>query len=172
MGIIDKRKNVERLILSFGQIVRNNPDIHLVIAGRKDDPNYSLQENLDILKQAGFENRVLQIGFVPDEDLPTLYAGAELFVFVSLYEGFGRTIIESMACGVPVVTSNITSLPEIAKDAAIFVDPYDIGSISQGIEKGMRDNGLRRKLIEKGIKRANKFSNKILQRKWLNFILK
>ena len=166
VGIIDNRKNVERFILAFSQFAKKDPDIYLVIAGRTDDPDYSLEE---ILEKSGCKNRILQIGFVPDEDLPNLYAGAELFGFVSLYEGFGRPVIEAMACGTPVVISDVTSLPEIAGEAAILVDPYDTESVAQGIEIGIKDKELRNKLVDAGIKRAARFSNKNFAKGMIDF---
>jgi len=98
------------------------------------------------------------IGYVPDEDLPVAYSGAIAALYVSLYEGFGLPVLEAMACGTPVVTSNVTSLPEVAGDAAIIVNPYDIESIACGIQRVVEDSSLRAELRRKGLERASQFS--------------
>jgi glycosyltransferase involved in cell wall biosynthesis len=98
---------------------------------------------------------VRYLGPVSDEDLAALYTGAEVLVFPSLYEGFGLPILDAFACGCPVVTSNLSSMPEVAGDAAVLVDPYDVNSIADGIEKALR---WRKGLIEKGSKWVKQFS--------------
>lgn len=108
------------------------------------------------------------INFIPDEDLPGLYSGAELFVFPSLYEGFGLPPLEAMACGTPVITSNASSLPEVVGDATILVNPYDVNEIKEAIEKVLTDEQLKNSMIEKGLLRARYFTvekqaNKILE---------
>ncbi len=102
--------------------------------------------------------KVCMPGYVPDEYLPTLYSGAIALVYVSLYEGFGLPPLEAMACGTPVLTSNVTSLPEVVGDAALMVDPYDVDAIAEGIKRLIEDDNLRRELSQKGLARAKLFS--------------
>ncbi|MEK9207853.1 MAG: glycosyltransferase family 1 protein, partial [Patescibacteria group bacterium] len=102
--------------------------------------------------------RIITLGFVSDEDLASLYNAALLFTMPSFYEGFGLPVLEAMQSGCPVVISDKGSLKEIAGEAAVYVDPYEADSIKKGIEKLMSDSSLRKKLSEKGIERAKKFS--------------
>jgi glycosyltransferase involved in cell wall biosynthesis len=108
--------------------------------------------------QLGLQEQVTFTGYVPDEDLPALYNAAELFVFPSLYEGFGLPVLEAMACGAPVVTSNTSSLPEVAGDAAILVDPYDVNAIAQAMRQVLEDPALAEALRQKGLERAKLFT--------------
>lgn len=104
---------------------------------------------------------VIFIDYVPDDDLPALYTGADLFVFPSYYEGFGLPPLEAMACGCPVVASNRASIPEVCKDAAYYVDPYSVEEIAEGLAKVLTDSELKWKLVQKGFQRVNAFSWKI-----------
>lgn len=144
-------KNEPRVVAAFAQ-AKIDPSIRLIFTGL---PNVTLS-NLCI--QHGIEHRVIFLGRVPEEELPSLYRGALGLVFPSLYEGFGLPVIEAMACGVPVLTSNTSSLPEIAGDAALLVDPLSVSQISVGIQKICTDTDLRKMLVEKGFRRAAKFS--------------
>jgi glycosyltransferase involved in cell wall biosynthesis len=96
--------------------------------------------------------------YVLYEHLPALYSGAIALVYVSLYEGFGLPTLEAMACGTPVLTSNVTSLPEVVGDAALIVDPYDVDAIVEGIKRLIGDDNLRKELSQKGLARAKLFS--------------
>ncbi|PJF20480.1 MAG: glycosyltransferase family 1 protein, partial [Phototrophicales bacterium] len=129
--------------------------IDLVIAGGKgwlDNPIYTT------IRESGLEHHIHMVGFVDDEDLPALYSTAELVAFPSLYEGFGFPVLEGMACGTPVLTSNVSSLPEVAGDAAIMVAPYDVEAIADGLIKILGDNKLRDELIAKGFEQAKRFT--------------
>jgi len=139
LGTQEPRKNLERLIEAT-----KNLDLPLVIAGK-----YGWG------KKVGNPAHVNVLGFVAEDDLPALYSSATVFCYPSLYEGFGFPVLEAMACGTPVVTSNISSLPEVTGDAAILVDPTNIESIKSGIEQSL---SMREKMIKKGILRAKKFS--------------
>lgn len=108
--------------------------------------------------QYGISDRVNFIGFISESDLPSLYRGSLGLVFPSLYEGFGLPVVEAMACGVPVLTSTISSLPEVAGNAAILVDPVSVDAITDGITKLVNDSELREHLVQKGLLRAKRFS--------------
>lgn len=144
-------KNEHRLIHAFAESAINS-DIKLVFTG---EPNSDL---LTVIKELGVEGKVVFKGRVADEDLPALYRGAMGLLFPSLYEGFGLPVVEAMACGVPVLTSNTTSLPEVAGDAALLVNPESVDEIRVGIERLVHDEALRTELIAKGLERAKLFS--------------
>ena len=149
--ILDKRKNILRLLEAWSKIENDIPkDIWLILAGKHNDRDFRAS-----LAQAGIlPSRVHLSGHAPDEWMPALYAGALAFAFPSLYEGFGLPPLEAMACGTPVLTSNLTSLPEVVGDAAYMVDPLDVGQIADGLVSLIEDNALRSQLIAKGFKRA------------------
>ena len=111
--------------------------------------------------------RVMNIGHVPDADMPALYSGAVASVFPSLYEGFGLPPLESMACGAPVVASGVTAIPEVVGDAALLVDPYDVGAIASGLSRLLKDPALHALLRQRGLARAREFSWDVTARKTL-----
>jgi glycosyltransferase involved in cell wall biosynthesis len=137
----DGRKNIDNIKLAFKEIKRQGSAEELIIVGR----------NLGKKPKDGIK----YIGFVSDFELRALYNGAEALVFASLYEGFGLPILEAMASGCPVVTSNLSSMPETAGNAAIFVDPKSSEAIAFGIKKAIKDKD---KLSKKGLKRSREFS--------------
>ena len=156
VGNIKPHKNVERLIDAFG-VVRDkgHEDLRLVIIG--DDLS-----RYPALRQAVHRHRldkfVRFLGFQPHDTLAGFYRLARVFVFPSLYEGFGLPPLEAMACGTPVVTSNVSSLPEVAGNAALLVDPYDRLSIAEAICRAVSDEPLRLELSRRGLARAREFS--------------
>ena len=158
VGTLEPRKNLVALLEAFARLRRDggiDPDLRLVIAGARgwlDEPVFRTVRSL------GIEPVVHLPGFIDDDDLPAVYSGAALFVFPSLYEGFGLPLVEAMACGAPVVTSNVSSMPEVAGDAAVLVDPRDVDSLAAAIARVLRDEALRRRLRDAGIARARRFS--------------
>lgn len=144
-------KNEPFLINAFS---RSNIDksIKLFFTGSSTD------ELNELIYRLNLTDRVVFHGNIPEQDLPALYRGALALTFPSLYEGFGLPVIEAMACGIPVLTSNTTSLPEVAGDAAILVNPESIDDIKAGIEKIVLDQALRKELVVKGLDRAKLFS--------------
>ncbi|MBU0703619.1 MAG: glycosyltransferase family 4 protein [Chloroflexi bacterium] len=159
VGTVQPRKNYVRLIQAFAQLQPCKPanlqlaDLQLLIAGGKG----WLYE--DILAEAEkHPNRVRVLGFVDDGDLPALYRGASLFAFPSLYEGFGLPVLEAMACGVPVVCSDVSSLPEVAGDAALLVDPLDANDLVEAMARALEEADLRQGMIAKGLAQAARFS--------------
>jgi glycosyltransferase involved in cell wall biosynthesis len=107
------------------------------------------------------------VGYLDDELLPAVYAGAEIFVYPSIYEGFGLPVIEAMASGVPVITSGVTALPEVAGNAAVYADPFDVDSIAAGIQRLADDKALCAELSQKGLVRAAQFDwQRTAQKTW------
>ncbi len=151
VGTLQPRKNYVRLIRAFVRL----PDTGrgLVIAGGQGWLYESVLE-----EAARHPDRVRVLGFVEDADLPALYRGADLFVFPSFYEGFGLPVLEAMACGVPVVCSGVSSLPEVAGDAALLVDPEDEDGLRGAMERALEDEGLRREMAARGRARAAQFT--------------
>ncbi len=156
VGNIEPRKNLETLIRAAAQVRRSTGRrCSLVIAGHKD---WCFDTLAAVVRELNAENWIIFPGVVDGEDLPSLYSGAELFVFPSLAEGFGIPIIEAMACGTPVVASNRTSIPEIAGDAALLVDPTDTNALAGAIQSVLCDPMVRQALVERGLDRSRHFS--------------
>jgi glycosyltransferase involved in cell wall biosynthesis len=158
VNTLEPRKNVEAVIRCFAKIVAQEQlhDAQLVLAG----PRGWLSERLDaVLKQYGDSgSRVIVTGFVDEADLAPLYSAARAFVYVSHYEGFGLPPLEAMQCGVPVIASNTSSLPEVVGDAGLQVDPTDDDAICDGMLRLWRDTELCGVLREKGLAKAKTFS--------------
>ena len=155
VGTLQPRKNFTKLIEAFSTI--SDKQIQLVIVGKK---GWLYDEILEAPKTYKVEDRVKFLEFVPDEDLPLLYTQAQCFVCPSLYEGFGLPVLEAMAHGCPVVISDVSSLPEIAADAAVYIDPKSVQSIAQGLSTAISDKGkpAEKKRIQEGAKRVKLFS--------------
>ena len=156
-GNIKPHKNLERLIQAFGQ-VKARPgfeDVKLIIIGDEIQRYGSLRRSVET---AGVRQDVRFFGFVPDATLAVLYRTAHVFAFPSLYEGFGLPPLEAMACGTPVITSRISSLPEVVGDAALLVDPYDTTEIARALERLLSDDTLHAELVTRGRARASEFS--------------
>jgi glycosyltransferase involved in cell wall biosynthesis len=156
VGTIEPRKNLPKLIEGFASRRKSGQLPHqLVCAGPYGWLSRDIEDLIDRLQ---IEDAVRFTGYVPFDDLATLYSLAEMFVFPSLYEGFGLPVIEAMACGTPVVTSNGTSLPEVVADSAVLVDPEDVDSIAAGIQQMLSNPGLRERLRRSGLERAKCFT--------------
>jgi len=148
-------KNGPSLIKAFAELKKRGLEHKLVLVGK---PAQRFQEVLKLIKQLGLEEEVITTGYVPYEDLPKLHNAADVFVLPSFKESFGHVLVETMACGCPVVTSNVTCMPEIAGDAGILIDPYDVNSLTEGIYKVLTNDGLRQDMRKKGLRRAKLFS--------------
>jgi len=156
-GNIKPHKNLERLIEAFG-ILKQRPDhedLKLIIIGEDLNRFATLRRRVEAVR---VRQDVRFFGFVPETTLAALYRMAEVFAFPSLYEGFGLPPLEAMACGTPVVTSNISSLPEVVGDAALLVDPHDVEDIAGALERVLTDEALRSDLKARGRIRARQFS--------------
>ncbi len=157
VGTIQPRKNLIRLIEAVSRI----ENIRLIIVGKtkgEGKEGWMFQETLDAPKRLGIEDRVIFTGYVPSEDLPYLLQAAQAFILPSLWEGFGIPVLEAMACGVPVLASNVSSLPEVCGNAGLTFDPYSVDQIEQAIRTIISDKKLANKLSKQGLKQAKKFS--------------
>jgi len=155
VGRQDPSKNLIRLIEAFALLKKEIEGIQLVIVGRKD---FRYPEPFKVVKKLGLEKDVIFTDTVKDTYLPYFYSHAAVFVFVSLYEGFGFPPLEAMKYGCPVVTSNVSSLPEVVGDAALKVNPYSVKEISDAIKKVLLDEELRKKLVVNGYNQVEKFT--------------
>ena len=153
VGSNKPHKNLVRLVEAWARMQpRSFP---LVIAGYWSEAYPEVKRRIEGL---GLGGAVRLVGPMREEDLPALYSGALLFTFPSEYEGFGLPVLEAMACGVPVVAARVSSLPEVAGDAALFVDPRDLDALAQRMDELLGNEGLRKHLAEKGLERAREFS--------------
>lgn len=158
-GGFDVRKNVGRLIEAYGRLSKPLRRRHrLVLAGQ---PRFArpplFPDPRRQLEALGLGDEVVITGEVTEEDKPALYSGAAIFVYPSLYEGFGIPVLEAMACGTPVITSNTSSLPEVAGDAAVLIDPMDVEELSSGMGALLEDPQGRAEWAERGLERARQF---------------
>ncbi|MBI4673041.1 MAG: glycosyltransferase family 4 protein [Chloroflexi bacterium] len=154
VGNLQPRKNLERLMRAFAEAKRDADLPHkLVIVGQRLWRAAPIFETARELTDA-----VILTGYVAAEDLPLLYNAADIFAYPSLYEGFGLPVVEAMACGAPVLTSNVSCLPEIAGNAAHFIDPYDQTAIARALRRLATDDAYRSELATRGLTRARLFS--------------
>ena len=154
VGAGTRRKNLPRLVAAVGLVARTLPDVVLVIAGpvgRNDESSVTAIPRGVALPD------VRRLGEVDDADLPAIYAGAACLGYVSEYEGFGLPIVEAMSAGTPVVTSNTSSMPEVAGDAALLVDPWSVESIADGLQRVLCDSTLSEILRLRGLARSLQF---------------
>src|SRR6202022_1148799 len=159
-GGFDMRKNVPRLIEAFGRLPeRRGREYQLVIAGRYHNLGHPLDPDpRETVRRLGLEGNVIFTGQVREQDKAPLFRPATVFAFPSLYEGFGIPVLEAMACGTPVVTSNLSALPEVAGDAGLLVDPYDVDAISQALAELLDSQERRDELARRGLERARRFT--------------
>jgi len=158
-------KNHKNLILAFKKIIKDKDDIDLVLAG----PSTSMERRINIEAAIyDIKDRVIFLDYVDDNDIVYLYNSAALFVYPSLYEGFGLPLLEAMACGVPIVASNGTSIPEVVGDAAVLVDGRNVEALCEGMYKVLTDEALRTRLVENGLKQIKKFQWQETAKKTMN----
>ncbi len=153
-GTLEPRKNVERLIRAYRRVAAGGLPHALVLAGPDGWGVGAIAAEID----AGGAGTVIRLGRVEPADLDALYRAADVVAYPSLYEGFGLPVVEAMARGVPVVTSRVSSIPEVGGDAVVYVDPADEGSIADGLERVLRDEALSADLRRRGPERASGFS--------------
>lgn len=156
VGGFSKRKNVKELIISFKKVKNSlKKDYKLLIAGSLRDEGIYLK---DFVSSEGLSDSIIFTGFIEDSILPILYNAAEAFVYPSLYEGFGLPPLEAMSCKTPVITSNLTSIPEVTSDAAILINPHNIDDLSSALITLLNNENLKNTLAEKGYKRSLNFT--------------
>jgi glycosyltransferase involved in cell wall biosynthesis len=156
IGGLSHRKNITTLILAFWNIRKDIPeDYKLVIVGKQ---NRSYKNLINVIETLKIGNRIIFTDFVPVPHLPYLYNAADLFVYPSLYEGFGLPPLEAMACGTPVIASNVTSIPEVTGDAAVLINPRDDHSLAASIERVLRKPDQLIQMSKEGLEQAKKFS--------------
>ncbi|MCS7062071.1 MAG: glycosyltransferase family 1 protein [Anaerolineae bacterium] len=155
VGTLQPRKNHLTLVRAFAQVAERLPDLKLVIAGGK---GWMYDAVTAEVARLNLNRRVQFIGFVEDADLPDVYRAARVFTFPSLYEGFGLPPLEAMACGIPVVASNTSSLPEVVGDAGLLVDPFDVDGLAGALLRAATDDVWRAQAIERGLNRARAFT--------------
>lgn len=150
---IEPRKNVKRLLRAYDSALSSiKEDVYLVLTGK-----VGWKVNLDdYLRELKCKDKIIFTGYVSDEELRVFYTCCKAFVYPSLYEGFGLPVVEAMACGAPVITSNVSSLPEIVGDSGITVNPYNVDEIAEAIVSVLEDDGLRKRLKKKGNKRVRR----------------
>ncbi len=155
VGTVQPRKNYSRVVEALAALRQSGLGLHYVIAGGRGWLQDELRETI---ARTGMEQYVHLLGLVEDSDLPALYSGARMLAMVSLYEGFGLPVLEAMACGAPVITSNLSSLPEVGGSAARLVDPHDSDAIRDAIFQIETNQASRNQLIEAGYRQVEKFS--------------
>ena len=155
VGSLEPGKNRTTLLKAFADLRRRGVEHKLVVAGQRA---WKFGDDFRLAEELGLAAEVIFTGYVQPEDMPVLYNAADLFVFPSLYEGFGLPPLEAMACGVPVVASNVSSIPEVVGDAAILTDPRDAAALCDAMERILKDVGLQASLRKRGLERAAGFS--------------
>lgn len=154
VSTIEPRKNLKTLIRAFSQI-KDRIDHDLVLTGAY---GWNSKDLYSLITELKLNDRIKFPGYVDVDDLPAIYNLADLFVYPSLYEGFGLPPLEAMACGCPVITSNVASLPEVVGDAAVTLDPLDVAALSYSIEKLVHDKYAKDMLVDKGLLRIKDFT--------------
>lgn len=151
---LEPRKNIKTLIQAFEKMKARH-DYSLVLVGMT---GWKQSEFLSSLTETAIKERIIFTGYVPDADLAALYGGASIFVYPSLYEGFGLPVLEAMQCACPVITSSTSSIPEVVGNAAIMVDPYKVNDLVNALDRVLADGKLRKTLKNNGLRRAKQFS--------------
>ena len=156
VGGYSPRKNIIGILEAFSLLKDNlKEDLNIVITGKKGI-SYEIYKNKAI--ELGISNSVIFTDFIPLNDLPIFYNACEFLVYPSFYEGFGLPPLEAMACGVPVIASNVTSLPEVCRNSAILIDPNDIDELCYSMERVLTDSFLKLTMIERGLSTSNNYS--------------
>ena len=167
LGAIEPRKNITNIIKAFELVYHELSSYYLVIAGA---PGWQNQAIYDYAKQSPAKDKIKFIGYVEPGDKPALYSAADLFVYPSFYEGFGFPVLEAMAMGTPVITSNRSSLPEVTQNSAYLCSPNSPQEIAQGIKTILNNQPLRETLTQRGLEQSKKFSWENAAKEWLEII--
>lgn len=154
VGSLSPRKNTPTLLKAFASVKDRVPH-SLVITASKSWKDRNVYE---LIKKLGLQSRLVKLGYVETEDMPVLYNLANVYIYPSVYEGFGLPVLEAMQCGCPVIASNTTSIPEVAGDAAMLIEPLDVKAWADSIYQVITDKKLRDEMVKKGFARAKEFS--------------
>lgn len=157
VGRIEEKKNIRLLIDAFSQLARHNTSVGLVLSGKNGYGYEKIREKIDHLPHS-IKNRIVQPGYLPKYDMLRYLQHAKAFVFPSWYEGFGLSVLEAMALGIPVICSNTSSLPEVTGTSAILLNPTDSRSWTENMQKLINEPKIRQTMREKGVKQAAKFT--------------
>jgi glycosyltransferase involved in cell wall biosynthesis len=167
VSAMEPRKNIISVLRAFPIVKKDFPDLKLVIVGKKANRYNEVEK---FIKGCNFKQDIKYLGYISHDDLLYLYNGAKTFVYPSYYEGFGLPIVEAFICGAAVVTSNVSSMKEIAEGAAELVDPYNVEDIARGIKRVLSDKGYRDGLIESGFRKSRQFSAVEMARQYLEVV--
>ena len=155
VGVLEPRKNVPRLVEAFARLAAARPGLVLALGGKRG----WMADAVDVaIQSAALGDRIRLLGYVPDADLPALVGGASVFVYPSLYEGFGLPVLEAMACGAPVITTNVSSMPEVAGDGALMIAPDDVTALSSAMARVLDDRAFAADLGRRAMAEASRFS--------------
>ena len=167
-GTIEPRKNIKRLLIAYGQLSQKYMDLpQLVLVGKR---GWLYNEVFETYKKYDLEDKVIFTGYIPTFEIPILMNGAKVFIYPSLYEGFGMPVLEAMSCKTPVITSNASSLPEVVGDSAFLINPFSISDIKNAILRLEKDEQFRKSLAQKGYLRSKKFSWEKVAEKMLEIL--
>ena len=156
LGGFSPRKNVKSILVAFSMIYKNlSLDYKVVIIGSSKDDHQFLNK---LAQSLGIGDKVVFAGYVPYEDLPYFYNASDVFVYPSLYEGFGLPTLEAMCCGTPTITSNVSSLPEVIGDGALMINPFDTEELGKAMAQVLEDNSIKADLINRGFERSSNFN--------------
>ena len=167
VGAEEPRKNIHFLINSFSKLKNKIPQVKLLKVGLPNDVGVR-GKLLKHIESLNLQKDIIFTGYVSESELAEIYNAVDLFVFPSLYEGFGLPPLEAMACGTPVITSNTSSLPEVVGEAAVTVDPFDVNRFAEEMHELLTDESLRHEMIKKGLKRSKLFNWDDSAKKTLN----
>lgn len=166
VGALEPRKNILGLVKAFERCADLDPALKLVIAGKL---GWNYDDLLRYVQESALRERIVLTGYINEAEKHALLKSAQLFAYVSLYEGFGLPVLEGMAAGVPTVTSNISSMPEVAGQGALQIDPQDVGQIVEALKNLIVDADARRQLLERGLEQSQAFTWENMARGWLDF---
>jgi len=155
VGMIEPRKNVTNLILAYDKLLKVNKDYHLVIVGKM---GWGYRQLLNLIDDLRLHEKVIFTGFVEEEDKPFIIRDAKIFIYPSIYEGFGLPVLEALSLGIPTITSDVSSLTEIAGGAALLIDPANVDKLYSGIKRLLDDETIYQELKKKALLQARKFS--------------
>lgn len=168
VGVMKERKNVFRIVRAFREFLARHPDYHLVLIGKTGGSYYEIIARY--IKQEGIGNFIHFVGYLAEGHLSYAYRRATALVFPSIIEGFGFPVLEAMNCGLPVITSRSSSLPELAGDGALLVDPHRVEEIAAAMERVTSDENFRKELSRRGILQAQSFSWEKTAEKFVSII--